>query len=334
MNQANNVETSQENNIKTIGILTSGGDAPGMNGVIRSVTRTAINYGIKVIGIRRGYYGLLRGDVVELDARSVSDKSRVGGTFLMTARSQTFATAEGLQQACKMAQVFDLNALVTIGGDGTMRGAGDLAKLNVPVIHIPATIDNDVGCTDYTIGFDSALNTAINCVDKLRDTASSHERCSVIEVMGRKAGYLALHVGIATGAEIILIPEQPFDRDRDIIGKILLSRNRGKQHYIVVVAEGAAGGEEIAQYIETNTGTEARATVLGYLQRGGSPTYQDRYLASMFGIQAVKALVENRVNRVIVMQQGKVTDLDLFEGLEIKKTIDADNVKKANMLSI
>ncbi|NLJ69856.1 MAG: 6-phosphofructokinase [Clostridiaceae bacterium] len=320
--------------IETIGILTSGGDAPGMNGVIRSVTRTAIHHNIRVIGIRRGYHGLLRGDVIEMDARSVSDKSRVGGTFLMTARSETFTTAEGLQQACKMTKVFGLDALVTIGGDGTMRGAVDLAKMDVPVIHIPATIDNDVGCTDYTIGFDSALNTAISCVDKLRDTASSHERCSVIEVMGREAGYLALHVGIATGAEIILIPEQPFDRDKDIIGKILSARNRGKQHYIVVVAEGAAGGQEIAEYIETNTGTEARATVLGYLQRGGSPTYQDRYLASMFGIQAVKALMEDRINRVVIYKQGEVTDIDLFEGIEITKKISAESMKKANMLSI
>ncbi|HHU52563.1 MAG TPA: 6-phosphofructokinase [Clostridiaceae bacterium] len=325
---------AQSQTIKTIGILTSGGDAPGMNGVIRAVTRTAINYGIRVMGIRRGFHGLWRGDVAELDARSVSDKSRVGGTFLMTARSKTFITQEGLQQAQKMTQVFGLDALVTVGGDGTMRGAGDLAKLQVPVIHIPATIDNDVGCTDYTIGFDSALNTAINCVDKLRDTASSHERCSVIEVMGREAGYLALHVGIATGAEIILIPEQPFDRDKDIIGKILSARNRGKQHYIVVVAEGAARGEEVAQYIEKNTGTEARATVLGYLQRGGSPTYQDRYLASMFGIQAVKALMENRVNRVVVLKQGEVTDIDLLEGLETTKKITAESMKKANILSI
>ncbi|MGI6579891.1 MAG: ATP-dependent 6-phosphofructokinase [Saccharofermentanales bacterium] len=324
----------QTKKIETIGILTSGGDAPGMNGVIRSVTRTAINYGIKVVGIRRGYQGLLRGDVVDLDARSVSDKSRVGGTFLMTARSQTFTTPEGIQQACKMTQVFGLDALVTIGGDGTMRGAIDLAKQEVPVIHIPATIDNDVGCTEYTIGFDSALNTAISCVDKLRDTASSHERCSVIEVMGREAGYLALHVGIATGAEIILIPEQPFDRDKDVIGKILSARNRGKQHYIVVVAEGAAGGEEIAQYIETNTGIEARATVLGYLQRGGSPTYQDRYLGSMFGIQAVKALMEDRVNRVIIYEQGEIGDVDLFEASEQTKTINSDDMRKANMLSI
>ncbi|HHT24915.1 MAG TPA: 6-phosphofructokinase [Clostridiaceae bacterium] len=325
---------SQAKKIETIGILTSGGDAPGMNGVIRSVTRTAINYGIRVMGIRRGYHGLWRGDVTELDARSVSDKSRVGGTFLMTARSKTFVTPEGLQQACKMTQVFGMDALVTVGGDGTMRGACELAKLELPIIHIPATIDNDVGCTEYTIGFDSALNTAISCVDKLRDTASSHERCSVIEVMGREAGYLALHVGIATGAEIILIPEQPFDRDKDIIGKILSARNRGKHHYIVVVAEGAARGEEIAKYIESNTGTEARATVLGYLQRGGSPTYQDRYLASMFGIQTVKALMENRVNRVVVYKQGEVTDLDLFEGLEIKKRISPEDMKKASMLSI
>jgi len=321
--------------IRTIGILTSGGDAPGMNGVIRAVTRTAINYGLRVMGIRRGYHGLWRGDMEELDARSVSDTSRVGGTFFNDCPAvKHLLHLEGVEKAVKMARVFGLDAIITVGGDGTMRGAGDLARQGVPVVHVPATIDNDVGCTDYTVGFDTALNTAIDCVDKLRDTASSHERCSVIEVMGREAGYLAFHVGIATGAEIILIPEQPLDKDKDIIGKILSARNRGKRHYIVVVAEGAAKGEEVAKQIEEDTGTEARATVLGYLQRGGHPTYLDRYRSSMFGILAVKSLLDGRMNRVTVMKKGEIIDIDLFEGLKEIKTITQEDFKQARILSI
>lgn len=323
-----------ENQMRTIGILTSGGDAPGMNGVIRAVTRSGINSGLKVCGIRRGYHGLWKGEVGELNARSVSEKLQQGGTFLNTARSESFKTPEGIKQAEKMANIFGLDAIVACGGDGTMRGAIDLMKAGVPMLFIPATIDNDVGCTDYTIGFDTALNTAIQAVDKLRDTASSHERCSVIEVMGRESGYLALHVGIATGAEIILIPEHPVNREKDLIGKILSARNRGKHHYIVIVAEGAADAVEVAAYIEKETKIEARATILGYLQRGGTPTYLDRYISSMMGIRAVECFTEGRVNRAIVYKDGQVTDIDLLEGASIQKTIDETEFKQAKILSI
>jgi len=320
---------------KRIGILTSGGDAPGMNGVIRAVTRSGINSGVQVMGIRRGYHGLYKGEVAELNARSVSGKLSQGGTSLNTARSEHFMTEDGLEQAVKMTKVFDLDGVVACGGDGTMKGAAALARAGVPVIFIPATIDNDVGCTDYTIGFDTALNTAIVAVDKLKDTASSHERCSVIEVMGREAGYLALHVGIATGAEIILIPEHPVDRERDVLGKILTARNRGKHHYIVIVAEGAVESSiEIANYIEDETQIEARATVLGYLQRGGAPTYFDRYIASMMGIKAVECFMSGRHNRAIVYRNGQVLDDDLFECLNMTKRIDEVDFQQAKILSI
>jgi 6-phosphofructokinase 1 len=286
-------------------------------------------------GIRRGYHGLYKGEVVELNARSVSGKLSQGGTFLNTARSEHFMTEEGLEQAAKMTKVFDLDGVVACGGDGTMKGATALARVGVPVIFIPATIDNDVGCTDYTIGFDTALNTAIVAVDKLKDTASSHERCSVIEVMGRETGYLALHVGIATGAEIILIPEHPVDRERDVLGKILTARNRGKHHYIVIVAEGAVESSiEVANYIEDKTQIEARATVLGYFQRGGAPTYFDRYIASMMGIKAVECLISGRQNRAIVYRNGQVLDDDLFECLNMTKKIDEVDFQQAKILSI
>lgn len=321
--------------IKKIGILTSGGDAPGMNGVIRSVTRSGINSGLQVMGIRRGYHGLCRGEVIELNARSVSEKLQQGGTFLNTARSEEFMTEDGLAQAVKMTQIFELDGLVCCGGDGTMKGALALAEAGVTTIFIPATIDNDVGCTDYTIGFDTALNTAIEAVDKLRDTASSHERCSVIEVMGREAGYLALHVGIATGAEIILIPEHPVNREKDILGKILSARNRGKHHYIVIVAEGASDNSiEIAAYIEKETQIEARATVLGYLQRGGTPTYLDRYIGSMMGIKAVECFHAMSGSRAIVYQNGQVQDRDLITSSKQSKTIDEVEFQQAKILSI
>ena len=320
--------------IKTIGVLTSGGDAPGMNGVIRSVTRSGINSGLKVMGIRRGYQGLCKGEVEELTARSVSEKLQQGGTFLNTARSELFATKKGQEQAAKITQIFELDGLVVCGGDGTLHGAAELAKLNVPVIFIPATIDNDIGCTEYSIGFDTALNTAISAVDKLRDTASSHERCSVVEVMGRKSGYLALHVGIATGAEIILIPEHPVDNEKDVLAKILSARNRGKFHYIVIVAEGSSNAIELAKYIETETGIESRATVLGYLQRGGTPNYFDRYISSMMGIKAVECLKSGEINRSLIYQHGEVVDIDIFESLEKTKKLDETDIKKSKILSI
>ncbi len=319
--------------IKCIGVLTSGGDAPGMNGVIRSVTRSGIFHGMQVMGIHRGYHGLSRGDMIELTDRSVSDMLHRGGTFLMTARSEEFKSPEGVERAANMCRVFGLDALVAIGGDGTYRGALDLSKAGIPVITVPGTIDNDIACTEYTIGFDTALNTAIEAVDKLRDTASSHERCSVIQVMGRHAGYIAVNTGIATGAEIVLIPEQPIDFDKDVVRKILTARNRNKRHYIVIVAEGAGQSIEVAERIEAETGIEARATVLGYVQRGGNPNFRDRYLASMMGKHAVECIVEKRLNRAVILRDGQVTDMDLAEALSMQKNVSAEVLKTASILS-
>ena len=319
--------------IKNIGVLTSGGDAPGMNAAIRAVVRTGLYYGYRVFGIRRGYHGLWRGDIEELNRSSVSEKLQRGGTFLMTARSKTFMTEEGINRAIEMTKVFNLDAVIAIGGDGTFKGARDLARKGVPVIGIPGTIDNDVACSDYTIGYDTAMNTAMEAIDKLRDTASSHERCSVIEVMGRAAGYIALNVGIATGAEVVLIPERPWDFNQDVLKAVLDGRNRGKHHYIVVVAEGAGRATEIAEQIETLTGIEARATILGHLQRGGSPTLRDRQMASLMGLHAVECLREGRFNRIIAFKEGKIVDLDIEEALNMTKTIDPVQLLQAQMLT-
>lgn len=320
--------------IRNIGVLTSGGDAPGMNAAIRSVVRGGIYHGFKVFGVQRGYHGLWRGDIVELNSRSVSETLQRGGTFLMTARSKTFQTPEGVDKAIEMARVFNLDAVITIGGDGTYRGARDLARKGFPVIGLPGTIDNDIACTDYTIGYDTAMNTAMQCIDKLRDTASSHERCSVIEVMGRNAGYLALNVAIATGAEVVMIPEINTDFQRDVIKVILEGRNRGKKHYIVVVAEGTGQALDIAQRIEAITGIESRATILGHLQRGGSPTLRDRQMASMMGLKAVECLKDGRINRIVAYQHGDIIDLDIEEALAMKKTINPIDLERARILAL
>ncbi len=319
--------------IRNIGVLTSGGDAPGMNGVIRAVVRAGINSGFRVYGVRRGYHGLWRGDYEELNSRSVSETLQRGGTFLMTARSKTFNSPEGVAKAVEMCKIFDINVVVAIGGDGTFRGALDLARAGIPVIGIPGTIDNDIGCSEYTIGYDTAMNTAMEMIDKLRDTASSHERCSVIEVMGRKAGYIALNVGIATGAEAILIPEVPYDFTRDVIKVILDGRNRGKRHYIIVVAEGAGSATEIAQKVEAVTGIEARPTILGHVQRGGSPTLRDRLTGSIMGSQAIDCIREGRLNRIIAVKHGEVVDIDIEEALKETKTITPAELERAKRLS-
>ncbi len=319
--------------IRTIGVLTSGGDAPGMNAAIRAVVRTGIYYGYRVLGIRRGYHGLWRGDIEELTRSSVSEKLQRGGTFLMTARSKTFQTEEGVNRAIEMCKIFNMDAVIVIGGDGTFRGARELARKGMPVIGLPGTIDNDIACSEYTIGYDTAMNTAMEAIDKLRDTASSHERCSVIEVMGRAAGYIALNVGIATGAEVVLIPEKPHDFNQDVLKAILDGRNKGKHHYIVVVAEGAGHATEIAAKIETLTGIEARATILGHLQRGGSPTLRDRQMASLMGLHAVQCLYEGRYNRIIAYKAGKIIDLDIEEALNCTKTIDPVELEQARILS-
>lgn len=329
----NGVTEPGEKKIKKVGVLTSGGDAPGMNATIRSVVRTGINSGLEVYGVTRGYHGLWKGEISPIGVRDVSETLQRGGTFLMTARSKTFMTKEGVLQGARMMQVYDLDALIVSGGDGSFQGARALARLGVPVIGIPGTIDNDIACTEYTIGYDTAMNTAMEAIDKLRDTASSHERCSVIEVMGRHAGYIALNVGIATGAEVILIPEVETDFNRDVIRTILDGRNKGKRHYIVIVAEGAGNAAEIAEKIEAQTGIESRPTILGHLQRGGSPTLRDRTTASLMGARAIDCLLEGRYNRLIIEKNGKIDDIDIEEGLAMKKTIAEKDIDTAKRLS-
>lgn len=319
--------------IRTIGVLTSGGDAPGMNACVRAIVRSGCYYGYRVVGINRGYHGLLRGEICELDARKVSGILSRGGTFLMTARSKTFPTEEGIKSAARMAKVFGIDALVVIGGDGSFRGAQKLSHVGLPVIGIPGTIDNDVASTDYTIGYDTAMNTAMECIDKIRDTASSHERCSVIEVMGREAGFLALNVGLSSGAEVILLPEIPMDFEKDVIKVILESRNLGKNHFVVVVAEGVGNSVQIAKKIEEITGIESRATILGHLQRGGSPTLRDRQTASFMGLKAVECINDGRLNRIIAERNGHCVDLDIDEALSMTKSIDRDEILGAKILA-
>ncbi|KFA57314.1 6-phosphofructokinase [Mageeibacillus indolicus] len=323
-----------ERETKTIGVLTSGGDAPGMNAAIRAVVRYGIHQGYQVLGINRGYHGLCRGEIMELTKHDVSEKLQKGGTFLMTARSKSFMTPEGLAQAVSMSKVFKIDCLVVIGGDGSFRGAENLAKEGLPVIGIPGTIDNDIGCTEYTIGYDTAMNTAMECIDRLKDTASSHERCSVIEVMGRHAGYIALNVGICCGAEVVLLPEDPGEFDQVVIKRLLECRNAGKNHYVVVVAEGAGSAVDIAKKIEEKTGISSRATVLGHLQRGGSPTVRDRLTASLMGVRAVECINQNRLNRVIVERNGQVDDLDIFEALAITKNLDEKVLAYAESIAL
>lgn len=321
-------------NIKNIGVLTSGGDAPGMNAAVRAVVRAGLDYGYGVYGVRRGYHGLWRGDIVELESKDVSGVLQRGGTFLMTARSETFQTPEGLEKARNMVNVFNLGALVVIGGDGTFRGANTLAEAGVPVICIPGTIDNDIACTEYTIGYDTALNTAMEAIDKIKDTTSSHERCSVVEVMGRHSGNIALTVGIATGAEVILVPEEEWDFNQDVIRRLLYCRNHGKNHYVVIVAEGSGSAEEIAQRINDEIGVESRFTVLGHMQRGGSPSNRDRYYASIMGALAVDKINEGKFNRIIAVQNGQITDVDLNEGLAATKTNNKATLDIAKSIAI
>ena len=309
--------------VKRIGVLTSGGDAPGMNAAIRAVVRSALARGIGCVGIRRGWNGLISSDFVRMDTSSVSHIIEKGGTLLYTARSDEFRTVEGQDKALATCKLLGLDA---IGGDGTFRGALDLSRraaethYNLQVAGIPATIDNDIGCSHYTIGFDTACNTAIECIDKLRDTMQSHERCSVVEVMGRHAGYLALSVGISVGATAVLIPERELNFEQDIVEKIRRARLAGTTHYMVVVAEGAGSTMEISQRIHEEVGIDPRVTVLGHIQRGGSPSAKDRETASCMGYNAVQAIAENRGNCVVATQDGRLTILEMEEALKMKKT--------------
>ena len=321
------------NQVKRIGVLTSGGDAPGMNAAVRAVVRTAVNRGIECIGIRRGWTGLINHDFVPMDSNSVSHIIDKGGTMLYTARSEAFMTPEGREKAIATCKLLGLDGIVAIGGDGTFRGALALSCQvaqqgeTLQVVGVPATIDNDVGCSNYTIGFDTACNTAIECVDKLRDTMQSHERCSVVEVMGRRAGYLALYVGISVGATAVLIPERPVDFDRDVVEKIRQARLSGTTHYMVVVAEGAGSAVDIGKRIHEELGIDPRVTVLGHIQRGGSPSARDRETASRMGYEAVQSLAEGRGNRIICTQEGKVVDLDMEEALAMTKVFEMERYR-------
>ncbi|HCC02920.1 MAG TPA: 6-phosphofructokinase, partial [Ruminococcaceae bacterium] len=304
---------------KSIAVLTSGGDAPGMNAAVRAVVRAGISKGFGVKGVLHGYNGLLTGDVVNMNLRSVSDIIGRGGTILYTARSPEFNTPEGVQKAANVCKEMNVVGVVVIGGDGSFRGARDLTGAGVPCIGIPGTIDNDIASSEYTIGFDTAMNTAVQMIDRVRDTTESHDRCSIVEVMGRRCGDLALQVGVAAGATSILVPEIPWDFQKDIVDRIHHAQETGKQHFVIMVAEGVGGTDELAKKIEEVTGIETRATVLGHVQRGGSPTLRDRVVASEMGYDAVELLADGKSNRVIVVRDGKVVDLDITEALNMKR---------------
>ncbi len=307
--------------IRRIGVLTSGGDAPGMNAAVRSVVRSALHLGIEVIGIRRGWNGLINGDIVRLDEKSVAHIINRGGTILYTARSEEFMTPEGQQKAVNTCKLLGLDGIVAIGGDGTFRGALALSKYGISVVGLPATIDNDIACTHYCIGFDTAANTAIECIDKLRDTMQSHERCSVVEVMGRNAGHLALFVGLAVGATAVFIPERR-DFQKEVIEKIRSARLNGFTHFMVVVAEGAGSAMEVAARIKEEICLDPRVTVLGHVQRGGTPSGRDRVTATRMGYRAVELLAQGCTNRVVCFNNGAINDFDIDEALSMHKGID------------
>lgn len=323
-----------ENKIKRIGVLTSGGDAPGMNAAIRAVVRAGLYYGFEVFGIKRGYEGLLDGEIASMNNHSVSNIISRGGTVLLTARCKEFNTPEGVKRGKAMADIFRLDALVVIGGDGSFRGARDLHRIGFPVIGIPATIDNDIACSDYTIGYDTAMNTVKEAIDRIKDTAYSHERCSVVEVMGRNAGYIAINCGIAGGAEACIIPEKKCDVNEDIVKPILACRNAGKHHYIVINAEGVGRTMEIAEEIQAKTGITTTTTILGHQQRGGSPTVRDRVAASVMGEKAVELLSKGISGRIVAMKGENVVDFDIEEALEMEKHIDEQLIRTSKILSL
>ena len=307
--------------IKTIGVLTSGGDAPGMNAAIRAVVREAIVKGLKVKGIKRGYAGLLAEEIVDLEAKDVSDIIQRGGTILQTARCMEFMTEEGQREGAEICKKHGIDGIVVIGGDGSFRGAQKLAAFGVNTIAVPGTIDLDIACTEYTIGFDTAVNTAMEAIDKVRDTSTSHERCSIIEVMGRGAGHIALWCGIANGAEDILLPEKYDYDEQKLVNNIIEKRRRGKKHHIIINAEGIGHSASMAKRIEAATGVETRATILGHMQRGGSPTCKDRVYASTMGAYAVDLMCEGKTNRVVAYRNGGYVDYDIDEALAMKKDV-------------
>ena len=319
---------------KSIAVLTSGGDAPGMNAAVRAVVRTGLYFGMKVYGVMRGYNGLLTGDLKEMNVRSVSDIMQHGGTALYTARSPEFNTPAGVEKAANMCREKGIEGVVVIGGDGSFRGARDLTNAGINCIGVPGTIDNDIACTDYTIGYDTALNTALEMIDRIRDTTESHDRCSVVEVMGRRCGDIALNTGVAVGALTTLVPEIPYDFHRDVLDRIRLAQSTGKRHYIIVVAEGVGNTEELAQRIQRHTGIETRATILGHVQRGGAPTLRDRVVASRMGYHAAELLFNGIGNRVVAMKGEQIVDFDITEALNMPRTFDEKMYRVSAVLSI
>ena len=321
------------NKIQTIGVLTSGGDAPGMNAAIRAVVRAALEKGMKVKGIFKGYQGLLDEEIIDMDKSSVSDIIQKGGTILYTARCMEFMTEEGQKRGAEICKKHGIDGLVVIGGDGSFRGAQKLSGLGINAIGVPGTIDLDISCTEYTIGFDTAINTALDAIDKVRDTSTSHERCSIIEVMGRHAGYIALWCGIACGAEDILLPERYDGDEQTLINHVIETRKRGKKHHIIINAEGIGHSASMAKRIEVATGVETRATILGHMQRGGTPTCKDRMIASLMGAYAVDLLTQGKTKRVVAMKNGAICDFDIDEALAMKKDIDEYEFEISQILS-
>ncbi len=320
--------------IETIGVLTSGGDASGMNPAIRGVVRNALSQGLKVKGIRQGYRGLLNEDIIDMDARSVSDILAKGGTILYTARCHEFRSPEGQKEGARICRKHGIDGLVVIGGDGSYKGAKALADQGINTIALPGTIDLDIACTDYTIGFDTAVNTAMEAIDKVRDTSTSHERCSIIEVMGREAGYIALWCGIANGAEDILMPENYDYDEQKLVDHIISNRKRGKRHHIIINAEGIGHSTSMARRIEAATGIETRATILGYMQRGGSPSARDRVYGTVMGAMATDLLVQGKSNRVVAYKEGEYVDFDIDEALDMQKELPEYMVRVAKAMQI
>lgn len=324
---------STASKIKTIGVLTSGGDAPGMNAAIRAAVRRGLGCGIKMKGILKGYDGLMNEEIIDMSARDVSDTIERGGTILYTARCAEMRTEEGQKRAAEVCRKYGIDGLVVIGGDGSFAGAQKLANLGINTVGVPGTIDLDIACTEYTIGFDTAVNTAMEAIDKVRDTSTSHERCSIIEVMGRNAGYIALWCGIANGAEDILLPEKYDYDEQKIINNIIENRKKGKKHHIIINAEGIGHSSSMAKRIEAATGIETRATILGHMQRGGSPTCKDRVYASIMGAYAVDLLVAGKTKRVVGYKNGEYVDFDINEALAMTKSIPEYQYEIAKALS-
>lgn len=318
--------------MKTIAVLTSGGDAPGMNAALRAVVRMSIYKGIRVMGVQRGYAGLINGELFEMDRRSVSDIIHKGGTILRTARCEEFKTPEGREKAANVLRVFGIDGLVVIGGDGSFTGAQFLSEMGIATVGIPGTIDNDLAYTEYAIGFDTALNTVLDAINKIRDTSSSHERISVVEVMGRNCGDIALYAGIGGGAEKVIIPEKGYEID-DLCKTIFEGKLRGKMHNLIILAEGVGGANELAKEIEEITGIESRATILGHIQRGGSPSGFDRMLASRMGVAAVEVLMEGKSGRVIGQRDGKIFDEDITTALKMPRKLDEQLYEISKILS-